>query len=87
MERHLWLNLSQIKDKDRAFLLNDPISPSGLFGGAVKFSRRQVSRDLKLGLIGGVSPNRVQAPHIEKSKNGLQAEVKRGDGSEDRHLQ
>ncbi len=34
-ERHLWLNLSQIKDKDRAFLLNAPISPSGLFGGAV----------------------------------------------------
>ncbi len=34
-ERHLWLNRSQIKDKDRAFLLNAPISPSGLFGSAI----------------------------------------------------
>lgn len=31
-ERHLWLNLTGIKDKDRAFLLDAPISPSGLFG-------------------------------------------------------
>ncbi len=34
-ERHLWLNLSGIKEKDRAFLLVAPISPSGLFGDAV----------------------------------------------------
>ncbi len=34
-EQDLWLNLSQIKDKNRAFLLKTPISPSGLFGGAV----------------------------------------------------
>jgi hypothetical protein len=34
-ERHLWLNLTGIKDKDRAFLLDAPVSPSGLFGDAV----------------------------------------------------
>ncbi len=34
-ERHLWLNLTGIKDKDRTFLLDAPISPSGLFGDAV----------------------------------------------------
>jgi hypothetical protein len=34
-ERHLWLNLSGIREKDRAFLLDAPISPSGLFGDAV----------------------------------------------------
>ncbi|KAK2903444.1 hypothetical protein Q8A67_008157 [Cirrhinus molitorella] len=34
-ERHLWLNLTGIKDKDRAFLLDAPISPSGLFGEVV----------------------------------------------------
>ncbi len=39
-ERHLWLNRSQIKDKDRAFLLNAPISPSGLFGAIVSYSYR-----------------------------------------------
>ncbi|XDV16376.1 hypothetical protein PO909_016121 [Leuciscus waleckii] len=31
----LWLNLSGIKEKDRAFLLEAPISPSGLFGDSV----------------------------------------------------
>ncbi|ROI84191.1 hypothetical protein DPX16_19963 [Anabarilius grahami] len=31
-ERHLWLNLTGIKDKDRVFLLDAPVSPSGLFG-------------------------------------------------------
>lgn len=35
MERHLWLNLSDIKEKDRFFLLNTPLVPSGLFGDAV----------------------------------------------------
>ncbi len=34
-ERHLWLNLSNIKGKDKNFLMDAPISPSGLFGGAV----------------------------------------------------
>lgn len=34
-ERHLWLNLSEMKDKDRFFLLDAPLSPSGFFGNAV----------------------------------------------------
>jgi hypothetical protein len=34
-ERHLWLNLSGVGDRDRAFLLDAPISSSGLFGDAV----------------------------------------------------
>ncbi|KAL1276542.1 hypothetical protein QQF64_036165, partial [Cirrhinus molitorella] len=34
-ERHLWLNLSDMDDKDRFFLLDAPLSPSGLFGDAV----------------------------------------------------
>jgi hypothetical protein len=34
-ERHLWLNLSDMKDKEKAFLLDAPLSPSGLFGDAV----------------------------------------------------
>ncbi len=32
-ERHLWLNLTEIMEK--AFLLDAPISGSGLFGDAV----------------------------------------------------
>ncbi|XDV19573.1 hypothetical protein PO909_025020 [Leuciscus waleckii] len=34
-ERHLWLNLTGIKDKDRVFLLDSLVSPSGLFGDSV----------------------------------------------------
>ncbi|KAL0185775.1 hypothetical protein M9458_017445, partial [Cirrhinus mrigala] len=35
VERHLWLTLSDMKEKDRVFLLDAPLSPSGLFGDAV----------------------------------------------------
>ncbi|KAL0204540.1 hypothetical protein M9458_002558, partial [Cirrhinus mrigala] len=34
-ERHLWLTLSNMKEKDRVFLLDAPLAPSGLFGDAV----------------------------------------------------
>ncbi len=36
LQRHLWLNLADLKDADRKVLLNAPISPSGLFGDAVE---------------------------------------------------
>ncbi len=32
-ERHLWLTLSDIKYRDRVFLLYSPLSPSGPFNG------------------------------------------------------
>ncbi len=35
MERHIWFNLSNIKGKDKNFLTDAPLSPSGLFGDAV----------------------------------------------------
>ncbi|XDV29637.1 hypothetical protein PO909_032721 [Leuciscus waleckii] len=34
-ERHLWLNLSDIKDKEKHVLLDAPVSTRGLFGDAV----------------------------------------------------
>ncbi len=34
-ERHLWLNLSNIKGNDKNFLMDAPISSSGLVGNAV----------------------------------------------------
>ena len=34
-ERHLWLNLSDIKDKEKHVLLDAPVSTVGLFGDAV----------------------------------------------------
>ncbi len=33
-ERHLWLNLTEICEKEKVFLLDAPISQSGLFGEA-----------------------------------------------------
>ncbi|KAL0166315.1 hypothetical protein M9458_038159, partial [Cirrhinus mrigala] len=35
VERHLWLTLTDIKEKDKTFLLDAPISKVGLFGDAV----------------------------------------------------
>ncbi len=34
-ERHLWLNLTEIHEREKVFLLDAPISQSGLFGEAV----------------------------------------------------
>ncbi len=34
-ERHLWLNLTDIREREKVFLLDAPISQSGLFGEAV----------------------------------------------------
>ncbi|XDV15321.1 hypothetical protein PO909_015439 [Leuciscus waleckii] len=36
LERHLWLNLTEMKDADRAGFLDSPISTTGLFGPVVK---------------------------------------------------
>lgn len=41
-ERHLWLNLLGIKKRDKAFLMDTPIAPSGFFG--CQYSCREVSR-------------------------------------------
>ncbi|KAL0154061.1 hypothetical protein M9458_050635, partial [Cirrhinus mrigala] len=45
-ERHLWLTLSDMKEKDRVFLLDAPLEPSCLFGDAVDsvVSRYQEAR-------------------------------------------
>ncbi len=47
-ERHLWLTLSDMKEKDRVFLMDAPLAPSGLFGDAVDLvaDRYQEARKL-----------------------------------------
>ncbi len=35
-ECHLWLNLTEIREKEKVFFLDAPISQSGLFGEAVR---------------------------------------------------
>ncbi len=43
-ERHLWLNLAEMKDVDKARFLDAPISQAGLFGDTVDSSRQYSSR-------------------------------------------
>ncbi len=40
-ERHLWLNLAEMKDVDKARFLNAPISQGGLFGARLQSARRR----------------------------------------------
>ncbi len=76
VERHLWLTLSDMKDKDRVCLLDAPLSSSGLFGDAFRrrVNKRRRSRGSSLaalglrGLLGGSSPRRVLAPHTGRLK-------------------
>ncbi len=82
-ERHLWLTLSDMKEKDRVVLMDAPLAPSGLFGDAVNsvvdrfqeaskqaaaFQRFLPRRSIALALLPRSSPNRVPAPHIGRSK-------------------
>ncbi len=42
-ERHLWLNLAEMKDVDKACFLDAPISQGGLFGDTVEGFAQQFS--------------------------------------------
>ncbi len=42
-ERHLWLNLAEMKDIDKARFLDAPISQAGLFGDTVEGFAQQFS--------------------------------------------
>ena len=41
LERHLWLNLTEIKESDKVAFLDVPVSPSSLFGPAVEGFRER----------------------------------------------
>lgn len=36
LQRHLWLTLTQMRDAEKACLLDAAVSPNGLFGDAVE---------------------------------------------------
>ena len=46
-ERHLWLNLADMRESDRAQLLNSPVSQDGLFGDVVESFAQQFSATQK----------------------------------------
>ncbi len=66
-ERHLWVNLADLRKKEKGFLLDAPISPSELFGTSVetvveKFGRRGCAQQpLKTSFQEGtgLSPNKA----------------------------
>lgn len=57
-ERHLWLNLADIKEKERNFLLDVPVLPSEFFG---------TSEEMVVGKFKEVRLFRWYIPHRSKS--------------------
>ncbi len=45
-ESQVWLNLTEIRQKEKAFLLDAPISSSGLFGNVVNTVVDKLSQSL-----------------------------------------
>ncbi len=89
-ERHLWMTQSDIKDHDRVFLLDAPLSPSGLFGDAVgavvdrhqeprkqaaSFQRFLPCHSQAEGTASKSSPCRVPAHHIGKPRERVSLPV------------
>ncbi len=63
-ERHLWLNLTEIREKEKTFLIDAPISQSGLFGEAVSAVVDKVP-------LGQNSVGCSQTVHAEESKGSF----------------
>ncbi len=87
LERHLWLNLTEIRDAEKMAFLDSPVSPKGLFGPAVdgfaeRFSEAQkTSQALRHFLPKhpghqknpATQPAKPAQPHPQrKSESGLQ---------------
>lgn len=69
-ERHLWLDLSSLKESDKIFLLNAPISPFGLFGNAVDEVLERFEQDKRLfPVLRQFLPRRVQEPAASPSRH------------------
>ncbi len=52
-ERHLWLNLTEIREKENVFLLDAPISQTGLFGEAVSSVVEKIRSAKSQSCLGG----------------------------------
>ncbi len=79
-ERHLWLNLSNIKGKDKNFLMDAPLSPSGLFGDAVNlFVERFQESAKQAAAFQKILPRRIhisRAAETSKSSSSYRAAQK-----------
>ncbi len=77
-ERHLWLNLTGIKERDRAFLLDAPVSPSGLFVDSVNtvVSRFWEAKCYEEAFVRFL-PRRAQATHSRPGPVSLRREAQK----------
>ncbi len=70
LQRHLWLNLADLKDADRKVLLNAPISPSGLFGDAVEtITERFAETQKRAKAMSHVMPRRAPQQQTARSRS------------------
>lgn len=75
-KRHLWLNLSGLKEKERSFLLDAPISPVGLFGSAVEMVGRKFREaKVKSEAFKRYIPHRRRRPSIPPAGDRLRKRV------------
>ncbi len=68
LQRHLWLNLADLKDADRKVLLNAPVTPSGLFGDAVE-SERFAEAQKRAKAMSHVMPRRAFQQQTVRSRS------------------
>ncbi len=70
LQRHLWLNLADLKDADRKVLLNAPITPSGLFGDAVEsITERFAETQKRAKAMSHVMPRRASQQQTARSRS------------------
>lgn len=63
LQRHLWLSLTEMRDLEKARLLDAPISPHGLFGDDVgSFSEKFLETQKQSKTLSHFLPKRVAAP-------------------------
>ena len=69
-ERHLWLNLAEMRDMDKARFLDAPISQAGLFGDTVEDFAQQFSAVQKQteAIQQDRKSTRLNSSHIQKSR-------------------
>ncbi|XDV19450.1 hypothetical protein PO909_024920 [Leuciscus waleckii] len=70
-ERYLWLNLADIGDKEKAFLLDSPVSPSELFGTSVE---AVVGKFREAKARSGSTPRQAGGPGPSRSEDGRQGQ-------------
>ncbi len=70
LQRHLWLNLADLKEADHKVLLNAPVTPSGLFGDAVEsITERFAEAQKRAKAMSHVMPRRAFRQQTARSRS------------------